>query len=429
MLKLRHVVSTGAATVVGGGLVLLLAFVAARLLTPTENGHYAQYLLVMSLVTVCLNMGLGPASTYHLAAGHRTLAELLRVNFLFVCIVGLVTLLAGLLLATTHAGESIERAFNAPLPMLYFGLTAGVLLTGLNQIGSLLMGRHLYDRTNVVNVLRAALPLPFVAMAGFFWAGEIAIAAAQTLGLCVAMVIALTLLRGLDCGEPTGFGIRIKPLLRYGGLAYLANLLHFVAMRGLLFFVSFYAAPEQVGFFSLALLLLEAMLLLPTSIGQLLFPQASSAGFDRVLVERLLRVNLYVGFAVAALAVCLAKPLVLSLLGLAYVPVAVALANLAPAIVLMTLPRILSQLLSGRGHPGYPLAAAVISSALGSALAVWWIPAHGIVGAAWITNTVAAVTAGVTLFGYCRVQSVRLAQVLLPRRGDFLIRQHTARGA
>jgi O-antigen/teichoic acid export membrane protein len=427
MLKLRHVVSTGAATVLGGGLALLLAFVAARLLTPTENGHYAQYLLVMSLVTVCLNMGLGPASTY-LAAGHRSLAELLRLNFLFVGMLALIALLVGALLATTPAGGEIARAFNAPLPLLYFGLAAGVLLTGVNQIGSLLMGRHLYDRTNAINVLRAGLPLPFVAMAGFFWVGELAIAAAQTLGLAVALGIALTLLRGVDGGEPTGFGVRIKPLLRYGSVAYLANLLHFVAMRGLLFFVSFYSAPEQVGYFSLALLLLEAMLLLPTAIGQLLFPQASSSGFDRVLVERLLRVNLYVGLAAAALAICLAKPLVLILLGVAYVPVAAALANLAPAIVLMTLPRILSQLLSGRGHPGYPLAAAVISSALGSALAVWWIPSQGIVGAAWITNAVAAVTACVTLFGYCRIQGVTMAQVLLPQRDDFMVVQRAVRG-
>jgi O-antigen/teichoic acid export membrane protein len=282
-----------------------------------------------------------------------------------------------------------------------------------------LMGCHRYDRVNVINVLRAALPLLIVVAAGLAIGGEQVIAAAQTLALVAVLVISFGLLRDLGANQGDSHNGAIADLLRYGSVAYIANLLHFAAMRGLLLFVSFYSGPEQVGYFNLALLLLEAMLLLPTSIGQLLFPQSSSPTLNQNLIEQLLRLNIYIGLIVATLTISFVEPLALMVLGDAYGAVGVALVHMGPAIVLMSIPRILSQILSGRGHPGYPMMAAVFSSVFGTAFAVWWIPTHGIVGAAWIINLVAAITAVVTLFGYCRVYGVRPMKIFTPKWSDF----------
>lgn len=419
MLRFRHVLSTTVATVIGGGLSLLLAFVSARLLTPIENGYYSQYLLVMNLVFIGFNIGLGPASTYHLAAGLRSFSSLLSLNIRFVGFVGLIVLLIAVALATTQAGKAIEQAFKAPLPIIYIGLVAGVLLMGVNQITALLMGRHRYDRVNVINVLRAALPLLMVAVAGLALGGEQVVATAQTLALVGVLVISFGLLRDLDTEKGDSRNGTITDLLRYGGMAYLANLLHFAAMRGLLLFVSFYSGPEQVGYFNLALLLLEAMLLLPTAIGQLLFPQSSSPTLNKRLIEQLLRLNIYIGLIVALLTISFAEPLTSIVLGDAYSAAGVALIHMAPAIVFMPIPRILSQILSGCGHPGYPMMAAACSSVLGIGFAVLWMPTHGIVGAAWIINLVAAITATVTMFGYCHVHGVRPMKAFTPTWSDF----------
>ncbi|MBI5138141.1 MAG: lipopolysaccharide biosynthesis protein [Nitrospirae bacterium] len=429
MIKGRHVLSTGVATLVSGGLGLLLAFVAARLLTPVENGYYAQYLLVMSGVFIVLNFGIGPASTYHLASGRWGLPEMTRLNVRFTGIVGLLVLIVGLALAVTPAGVGLERTFKAPAPVLYAGLASGVLLIGVTQATAVLMGCHRYDRANIVNVLRSGLPLPFVLGAGFAVGGEMAVIGAQTIALAGVLAVALALLPGAPTrADGTRGAGRIHALLRYGGLAYLSNLLHFTAMRGLLLFVSFHAAPEQVGYFTLALLLLEALLLLPSTIGQLALSQSNSPMFDHDQIETMLRVNIYIGLALSVGIVFAAEPLAAWLLGPAYASAGTALANLAPSVVLLTIPRILSQVLSGQGRPGYPLAAAVASAAVSIVLAVWWIPGHGLVAAAWITNIVAAVTAVVVLVGYCRVQGGRVLSVLTPQLCDFTLVGQIRRG-
>jgi Na+-driven multidrug efflux pump len=60
-----------------------------------------------------------------------------------------------------------------------------------------------------------------------------------------------------------------------------------------------------------------------------------------------------------------------------------------------------------------------VSLLLGVALAVWAIPQWGVVGAAWVTNLVSAITAIITVIGYCRVHHVTASEVLLPRRQDW----------
>lgn len=418
MLKFRHVLSTSAATLVAGGFSLLLAVVCARMLTPAENGHYSQYLLIMNLIYIGFNFGLGTSSTYHLAAGFRSLSDMLVINLRFVGILALVFLLLGVVLASTSLGMAVEKYFKVPLMLIYVGLVAGVVLVGLNQVVALLMGLHRYDQANLVNVVRTAAPLPLVLLASFALGGEMAISLAQTLALAVVLVWSALLLLAIDGCRSPSLRRGVRDLMSYGSLAYLSNLLHFAAMRGLLLFISFYSGPEQVGFFNLSLLLLEALLLLPSAIGQLVFPQSSSPSFNRLLVEKLLRINLYIGFLVATIVLFTLSVLVNILFGAAYAPVGEVFSHLTPAIVLMTLPRVLSQLLSGSGHPGYPLTAAVLSSMLGFVLALWWIPESGIIGAAWIINTVAMITATVTVFGYCKVYAVHPLQLLMPRIAD-----------
>jgi len=250
------------------------------------------------------------------------------------------------------------------------------------------------------------------------------ISVAHAVGLALALVVSIKVMKtssapGGGIAESGSLTVVLRNMLGYGALVYFSNLLHYLAMRGLLLVLSYYSAPESVGFLSLALLLLEVTLLLPSAIGQLVFPQASSKDFDRAAIEVALRLNLYVGLSLVVLIVLLAAPLVSLLMGASYAPVAHALIHLAPSVVLLAIPRILSQLLSGQGHPRYPLFAAAVSLLLGVALAVWAIPQWGVVGAAWVTNLVSAITAIITVIGYCRVHHVTASEVLLPRRQDW----------
>jgi O-antigen/teichoic acid export membrane protein len=420
MLRLRHILSTSAASIVGGGLGLVLAFAVARLLTPAENGHYAQFSVVMNLVFIGLNFGLGTASTYYLASGRLTLASIVRLNLRFTVVVaGSIGAVAALLLAT-RLGEAAARGAGMPLPILCIGLVAGALLLAVIHVAAILFGAHRYDRANLVNVMRSGAALPLVVAAAALTGSSVPVATAHAATLALVLMAALAMLprapQSSTAGAAGGAGVR--ELLRFGGQAYLSNLLHFAAMRGLLIVLSATTDAEQVGYFNLALLILEALLLLPSAIGQLVFPQSSSAAFDRKLVESVLRLNLALGVMMALAALALARPVVRLLLGEPYDAVGSAMLHLAPAVALMTVPRILSQLLTGQGHPEYPLLAAVLSTAGAAGLAWAWVPTHGIAGAAWVCNVVALITAAVTILGYMRTQRTSISELLRPRRSD-----------
>jgi Na+-driven multidrug efflux pump len=127
-----------------------------------------------------------------------------------------------------------------------------------------------------------------------------------------------------------------------------------------------------------------------------------------------------VGLCTIIVAVFLTPFIIELILDQKYQPVAVAFIHLSPSIVMLAIPRILSQVLSGRGHPEYPLYAAITSFVFGGVLAFWSIPVYGVAGAAWITNFVSTVTAVITVYGYTKLRGVSSVEVFHPRKADLV---------
>lgn len=424
-LRARHILSTTGATLASGGLAFGLSILVARLLTPEQNGHYAQFVLVLNLVYIAFNFGMGPASTFFIASGRASAHSVFRINFAMVILISVLVFVFGFAAHQTGFAESLSRALKIPVSLLFAGLVAGVLLLSSNQVLALLMGKHRYDLVNGLNILRATTPILIASAVPVIWEISVAsIVAAHTVGLALALGLTLLVARNdLSVHAPNSTKNTtniLRLMLNYSGLVYVSNLLHYLAMRGLLLLVSYYCAPASVGFFSLALILLEITLLLPSAIGQLIFPQSSTAEFDHSVLERVLRVNIYVSLLFVLIIFWLAQPIIIFLMGASYASVAHVLIHLTPSVILLAVPRILSQLLSGQGHPRYPLLAAVLSLVLGAFLAIWSIPNWGVVGAAWVTNFVSAVTSVVTVFGYSRVHGVQIRQIVTPQTKDWL---------
>lgn len=423
MFKLRHVFTTASATVMAGGLGLLLTLLVARFLNPEQNGHYAQFILIFNLYYILLNFGLGPASTYFMSSGQVEEKRVMLVNIKMLSAIGLLSLFVCVMLDVEGGGGWIEAQLKIPQKILFIGLAAGFFLLIFNQCTAILMGKKRFDTVNLLNLLKAGFPLPAIVVAMLVLFDEIGFAIATMLALVGASLVGIwCVLRDThnSLHELQENSVELtRAIFRYGGVAYASNVLHYLAMRGLLIILSYYYAPEHVGFFSIALVLLETVLVIPGVFGQLMFPQSSSPQFNYGLTDTIMRMNVYVGLLAIIGVLLLAPALIGLILDPKYQQVAVAFTHLAPSIVLLAVPRILSQVLSGQGHPEYPLYAALLSFFLGGALAFWSIPAYGVAGAAWVTNFVSAVTAIVTVYGYTRLRGVNVADVFRPRRSDF----------
>lgn len=313
MLRLRHVFTTASATLVGGGLGLLLTLLVARFLTPSQNGHYAQFVLIFNLYYILLNLGLGPASTYFISSGQVEERRVTFANIKIVGAIGAVSLLAGGLLGMDGGGQWIEAQFKIPQEILFIGLVAGFFLFIFNQCIAILMGKKRFDTVNVLNLLKAALPLLATGVAMLVLLNETGFAFATMLALAAVSLVGIwCVLRDMSKApsetQKNSTGLT-RSIFRYGGLVYASNVLHYLAMRGLLIILSYYYAPEYVGFFSIALVLLETVLVIPGVVGQLIFPQSSSPQFNYGLTDTIMRLNVYVGLLTIIGVILLASPL------------------------------------------------------------------------------------------------------------------------
>ena len=419
-ITVRHVLTVAGATVTSGALTLLYSLIAARMLPPAENGHFAQFGFIYNLYFMLFNLGLGTASTYMAAsrlASDRQLKQITSATCCFWLLVSGLTLLS---LYFSDLGQHIGLLFNIPSSLVYSGLIAGLLLLVLNQCQAFLAGKERFDSLSITTVIKAAFPFMFLAYAP---KSETGFSAAVVAALGVTCVGAAILMMRARSREPAVDPVDAADLLRFafrfGFLVYASNILHFLSMRGVILFLSYYHSSEIVGFFTLALLILESALIIPGAVGTLIFPQSSRPSYNFVALDRLIRVNIYAGFAISLILALIAPIAVDILLGLEYAPLSVAILHILPSVVLLSIPRVLSAHLSGRGHPEYPLAAAGISFVFGAALAATAVPSLGLSAAVWVTNGVSAITALVTLIGYTKLRGVTWGHVLIPQLEDF----------
>ena len=423
MLRLRHIFTTTSTTMIGGGLTLLVTLLIAKLLPPLQNGHYSQFSLVFNLYYILINFGLGPASTYFISSGQVDEKQIIITNIKILFFIAILSLSLIILLEKLDLWYWIESQLNIPKIILLFGILTGILLLIFNQCTAILMGKKFFDTVNVLNLLKAALPFPAIGIAMLVLFDETGFALATMSAFIVLCIISTWfVLRSISYKsfklQKKTIGMH-RSILRYSGIVYASNVLHYIAMRGLLMIISYNYAPEYVGFFNIALVLLDAALIIPSAVGQLLFPQSSSPQFNYDLTEKIIRLNIYVGL-LTIIGVILLTPISIGLLlGSNYQPAGVAFIHLAPSILLLAVPRILSQILSGQGHPEYPLCAAIISFFLGGFVAFWCIPIYGIIGAAWVINFVSAITAIVTVYGYTRLRGVGVIEIFCPKQSDF----------
>lgn len=428
MLRPRHVLTTTSATLVTGGLGLVFTLLAARLLTPSENGGYALFVLIFNLYYILLNFGMGPASTYFISSGQLSERRVVSVNVKAVGAIGLVSLGCVAALWLGNGAQWLETRFKISTAILLTGFVAGFFLLVFNQAIAILIGKKSFDTVNLLNVLKMALPFPIVGLVLQILAGEVGFAAAMLISLIITSLLGMKLVSRnfarVHHEEPVVDSRLLRSIFRYGGLVYASNVMHYISMRGLLVVLSYYYAPEYVGFFSIALVLLEALLVIPGVIGQLIFPHSSNPQFDYDLTDKIMRLNVYVCLLMVMGVLWLAPWCIEWFLGSKYEAVSTVLMCLTPSIVLLAVPRILSQVLSGCGHPEYPLYAAIISFFVGGAIALWSIPAFGPIGAAWVTNFVSGVTSVVTMYGYTRLRGVGYRDVLLPRYSDLELLRH-----
>jgi len=381
LIILRASLGALVSQVAGMACGLVSGILISRGLGPAGRGAYVLPVTVAMMVGNLCHLSLGHANIY--LAGHRrrALSDLLGNASGLTLVLGPLGLFLTILilrgwpdlLSGFPPWTAFLVAATVP-PTIHQTLVASLLIIG---------DRLVWSRLAATGVLA----LHMVGTAVLWWEGRITVQAVLWLFLAAAVAqwaVAVLLARPLGSPRPRVEWDLWKDSLRFGLAIHPGILLLLLHLRLDLFLLQRLGGLEAVGIYSLAVMLAEALWLVPEAAVLAATPHQVRADRteDAVVTLRATRVNVALTAALSLGLATVAFPLIDRVYGRAFLPAAPALWALLPGIVAMAAQRSCGILLVKRDRPwlvsGFLGPPVVINVLLNLML----IPRWGAVGAA-----------------------------------------------
>jgi O-antigen/teichoic acid export membrane protein len=367
-------------SVITTGLGILVGVVLARLLGPAGKGNYYFLSLLPTTVMIVVQLGLPPAFSYHAARekvrGLNGKSVVLTIAMSAVGIVGFVAvypLLTGTFVGDLPAGE-IALAM-ASLPMALWATFTAAILVGRQWVGW-------YVGLNIAQSVASAIL--FISLVGILGLGVV--------GALVAFLIAVTIgSTSFFVGStratriPSPGDVSYRELFRYGLPLYPGSLTEFFGVRVDVYLLAWLlpnpSAP--LGLYSMAVTMSQLAYFVPNAVSTLFFPHV--AGSERTDADRQVALVSRVTFLttlVGAIVLIPVGTVFLTVVLPAFDDALPAFYLLLPAIVALSMARVLSSYVVGVGSTGTSSVVNIGAVALNVAMNLLLIPSYGIVGAA-----------------------------------------------
>jgi len=395
--------------------------IVARALGPAGRGQYTLIILIPTLLQITGGLGLDQAIVYLVARNRddaRSIAVTLAsassgLGLLLIALYAVISLLPPYIgyLRTAQVDPTLVWILVALLPVTLVALCLQSTILGLERYRA-------YNLASLIGpVATLILLLALVVVLRLGVAGAVLASAGSSL---LAVVGAASLLVRTSSGR-----IRLAPgvvreAMRYGIRVHAANVAWFLHYRSDMFLVGYLAGPAALGYYATAVGLAEKLNLPPSAVGTVLFPRiaAGTAEDARRVTPAACRHTLSLTLLLCVGLALVAWPLIYVLFGSAFLPAVPLLWLLLPGISSLSLGRLLSADLNGRGLPGSVARVNVAMALVNIGLNLWWIPIWGAAGSAAATSI--SYSAAVVLLGrrYVRASGVRWRELFVLTRAE-----------
>jgi O-antigen/teichoic acid export membrane protein len=382
---LRQIVGTYGTQVVMAAVGLGTSVLIARALGPEGRGQYGAALAIGAIGVQFGNLGLHNTNSY-LVSRDRSVLPRLIVNSLLVSLL-LGGIGAAIVVVAFHLYSKSVPVHGALLFWALLWIPFGIayllsvnLLMGLREV-------HLYNLAELFSKFAGAAAVVVVVLS--HRATPENLLAISLIAVALGLVLALRYLSNLFSGKMAPSLDLFLQNFQLGWKAYLSAFFAFLVIRIDLLMVKSILGPAAAGYYSIAGTIADYALLLPSTIGVILFPRLAAEQNDRVARKLTLRMAALAGIALSGLLGLLllfVKPFILFLFGPAFMPAAGAIVYLTPGILFMGLEIIAVQYLNTRGFPVMVVWLWVLATALNIALNLWAIPTYGINGASIVSS-------------------------------------------
>jgi O-antigen/teichoic acid export membrane protein len=399
---------------------LALGVSTARYLGPESRGMLYLIIQIITIGSLILAGGLGPAYQYYLSNCTFGKSEIFSHLLLQSC---LITLLLVLLLAIGDPLYILLGIQDLPIIFIYvigLGIILNVIVTFINAI-LMTYGQGVFSLT-LLNVGSSLVNTVLFVSCALLVPVDIGFALiAYLIGLLVRVIPSVYIAhRGISIRFSFDWITMNKRLFKYGASSFLFNLAVVMVFRIDTFIVNKLVGLEELGKYAVAVTFAEMVLILPSTIGTALFahfPTLPSAA-QVELLKKTCRVVIAITGTICMLLAVISPMLVTFLVGDQYVGAIAPLRLLIPGVVAMATAYILANYFAGTGHPilgavgfGFGLIAKI-------GLNYLLVPPLGIIGAALATS-VAYIATVVSLYLLLRQkQRVAASSLFMPTSED-----------
>jgi len=399
---------------------LAITIVIARILGPEKKGIYSLAILIPSLLITFTDLGVGPATVFHISKKKYPLKQILGNNIIFSILVGIFSIFIGLVIIsifgnTFFAGIKKEYLFLALLlapPQLLLIYTVSVL-----------WGTQKIKEYNLIHILRTFIFFVLIGILLLKFHFEIkAIIITQIISFLVAEILLFFWAKTKTGGISFKFNkLYFKDSLKYGSKVYIANLFSFLHYRIDIFLINIFINPLAVGFYSIAVAIAEKFWLITNSMAIAFFPRVSSETNQKRLKEftpLVYRNILFITLLGVIFLLLISRWIIILLFSEAYLNSVQPFNILLIGIIAISGWNILANDLMGRGKPEINTYISAGSVILNIILNIFLIPKFGIIGAAWATTISYTILNLITVVVYVKISGNKIRDVLFLKKSD-----------
>lgn len=363
-----------------------VTILTARMLGPEDRGRYYYFITLAAVGMQFASLGIHVSNTYLVARTPSLLPQILT-NTAWIAVIGGVIAAAG---AVVFDLVSSGSSLNVTFALMLIVLTASTLLfLYLTNLVVALNRPSAYNGLIIFGSLASVVLAAIVAFVspnlGAFVLAAVGASVASSLLAWIVLAKGIRLPRLFDSALfRSGVGYALK--------AHTSILLGFLMSRMSIFILRQFGGFGDVGYWSIATQITDAMLILPSTVGLLLFPSLVRADrLDRDREFKTTLVQLSALMAVFCLVTALLiRPVLLLVFGVAYEPAVAIVYALLPGVFCLAVTSVASQFLSAEGYPLSQVLAWVVGAAIQAVLSIILFEKIGVVGLAWVQSGSAA---------------------------------------
>lgn len=392
----------------------------ARTLGPGGMGQYAVLFLVAAFAVKIANLGMEPATVFHVGKKDYTLKTIFGNTIIAGLGIGLLASAAALLFVLLF-----RHAYASSIPAFYFFLVIPLIpLTLLaNVFNSIVLGMQKFFLLSVFKVSADFLSLLFLFFA--LVALNARLTGAVLANVLAALAIVLVLFRvlfviigGIDWNLSKEYW---KDLFLYGFQSYLGGLLGFLHYRIDVLFVSVLLGSVSVGYYSLAASVAEGLWIVSSAAATVLFPRVASERDEQHLKKftPMVARNVFsLTLAGSFLLFLLGRWIIPLFYSSSFMPALTPLYILLPGVAFMSITAILANDYAGRGRPMLNVYLAGCAVAVNILLNIILIPRFGIHGAALASTLSYTAFTILSMFVYQRISGNSIRSLLFLQASD-----------